>query len=183
MAKRYVVELTSTERRELQELISKGRASALRQRRARILLKADVGPEGPGWTDQQIAEAVEVTVLTVERTRRLLVEQGLDKTLEPRPRLRPTREPKLDGAKEAHLIALACSDPPKGQARWTLRLLADRFVQLGHVESLSHETVRKTLKKRSPTAPPRVLGHPPREERRIRLAHGGRVERLPPAPG
>ena len=147
MAKRYVVELTPTERKDLQELISKGRASALRQKRARILLKADAGPEGPRWTDQQIAESVEVSLRTVERTRQLLVEQGLEKTLEPRPRLRPAREPKLDGAQEAHLIALACSDPPEGQARWTLRLLADRFVQLGHVESLSHETARKTLKK------------------------------------
>ena len=161
MAKRYVVELTSTERKDLQELISKGRASAMRQRRARILLKADVGPEGPGWTDQQIAESIEVSVRTVERTRQLLVEQGLEKTLEPRPRLRPAREPKLDGAKEAHLIALACSDPPEGQARWTLRLLADRFVQLGHVEDLSHETVRKTLKKTTSNRTAKSAGSSP----------------------
>lgn len=119
----------------------------MKQRRARILLKADVGPEGPGWTDQRIADSLEVGLRTVERTRQLLVEQGLEKTLERRRRPRPPRELLLDGAKEAKLVALACGNPPEGYARWSLRLLADRFVELGHVESISHETVRQALKK------------------------------------
>ncbi len=147
MPKLYVVELTPLERKTLQDLISKGRTSAMKQRRARILLKADVGPEGPGWTDQQIADSLEVGLGSVANTRRSLVEQGLEKTLQRRRRPRPPRELLLDGAKEAQLIALACGDPPEGHARWTLRLLADRFVKLGHVETVSHETVRKTLKK------------------------------------
>lgn len=147
MAKRYIVELTSQEREALEKLISKGRTSAMKQKRARILLKADVGPEGPGWTDQQIVDSLEVGAQSVERTRRLLVEQGLEKTLERRKRPRPPSELLLDGAKDAQLIALACGAPPEGYARWTLRLLADRFVKLGHVDSISHETVRQALKK------------------------------------
>ncbi len=147
MAKRYIVELTSQERENLESLISKGRTSALKQRRARILLKADVSPEGPGWTDQRISDSLEVGLRTVERTRRQLVEQGLEKTLEHRPRPRPPQDLLLDGAKEAKLVALACGAPPEGYARWSLRLLADRFVALGHVESISHETVRQGLKK------------------------------------
>lgn len=145
--KKYIVELTAQERGDLEELISKGRISAMKQKRARILLKADASPEGPGWTDQQIAEGLEVGVQSVGRTRRLLVEQGLEKTLERRRRPSPPRELLLDGAQDAQLIAMACGSPPEGYARWTLRLLADRFVKLGHVESISHETVRQTLKK------------------------------------
>ena len=147
MAKVYIVELTTEERENLKSLISKGRTSAMKQRRARILLKADSGPDGPGWTDREIAGSLDVGLRTVERVRRLLVEQGLEKTLQRRPRSRPPREPLLDGAKEAQLIALACSTPPEGYGQWTLRLLADRFVKLEHVESISHETVRKVLKK------------------------------------
>ena len=103
---------------------------------------------GPGWPDEQIAGALDVSTSTVRRIRLLYVEEGLAVALDPRPAQR-VPAPKLDGVREAHLIALACGEAPEGRARWTLRLLAERFVALGHVESLSHETVRRTLKKTS----------------------------------
>src|SRR5947209_17532248 len=132
----------------LEEMTRTGKAAARKIAHARILLKADVAAGGPGWPDEQIAEALDVSASTVRRIRLLFVEEGLDVALTPRPAQRvPTS--KLDGAKEAHLIALTCSQPPEGQARWSLRLLAERFVALGHVEALSHETVRRTLKKAS----------------------------------
>lgn len=158
MAKRNIVELTSQERETLEGLISKGRVNAMKQKRSRILLKADISPEGPGWTDQQIADSLEVGVRSVERTRQLLVEQGLENTLERRKRPRPPSELLLDGAKDAQLIALACGGPPEGYARWTLRLLADRFVKLGYVDSISHETVRQALKKTTSSHTDRTVG-------------------------
>jgi transposase len=113
---------------------------------ARILLKADEGPSGPAWNDDQIVEALEVSRSTVERVRTRCVEEGPDAALRPRPsgqvRLR-----KLDGAQEAHLIAVACSPAPQGRKRWTLRLLADKLVELDIVDAVSYETVRRTLKK------------------------------------
>jgi len=113
-----------------------------------LLLKADVAAGGPGWPDEQIAAALDVSASTVRRIRLLFVEEGFDLALNPRPAQRayPT---KLDGAGEAHLIALTCGVPPDGHTRWSTRLLADRFVALGHVAALSHETVRRTLKKAS----------------------------------
>src|SRR5215831_11522289 len=129
MHKHYMVTLTATERDALKRLLTAGTESARKLTHARILLKADQGPEGPGWVDDAIAEAVEVSQPTVSRVRKQYVEQGLEAALNRRP---PTREyvRKLDGAQEAHLIALACAKPPTGQARWTLRLLADRLVEL-----------------------------------------------------
>jgi len=146
--KRYIVTLTAEERVMLEDLIRSGTAAARKIAHARILLKADVAADGPGWPDERIAEALDVSVSTVRRIRLLFVEEGLDLALNPRPanRVYPTR---LDGAGEAHLIALTCGAPPEGYARWSTRLLADRFVALGHVEALSHETVRRTLKKMS----------------------------------
>lgn len=148
MSKRYVVTLTPEERRELEALTRTGRAAAHAITHARILLKADAAEGGSGWTDEQIAEALDVSASTVRRLRLLFVEEGLTAALHPRPAQR-TPVLKLDGAKEAHLIALACGEPPDGRARWSLRLLAERFVALGHMETLSHETVRRTLKKTS----------------------------------
>ena len=146
--KKYVVRLDPGEREGLAELVATGRAAARTLTRARILLKADVGPDGPGWPDAQIAAALDIGTATVERARARLVTEGLGAALRPR---RPTapRRRKLDGAAEAHLVALACSDPPAGRARWTLRLLAEELVELDVVEAISPETVRQTLKKTS----------------------------------
>jgi len=148
MSKRYIVTLAAEERRELEELTRRGKAAARAIAHARILLKADVAEGGPGWPDEQIAGALDVSTSTVRRLRLLFVEEGLAAALHPRPAHRVPAH-KLDGAGEAHLIALACGEAPAGRARWTLRLLAERFVALGHVEALSHETVRRTLKKTS----------------------------------
>jgi transposase len=146
MAKRYVVSLTSGERSTLEKLAKTGRTSARRQVHARILLKADISAEGPGWTDRQICEALEVSSSCVERVRKRLVEDGLEAALSRRPSSGPSRR-RLDGEQEARLVALACSTPPQGYGAWTLRLLADQMVALEYVESISYETVRRTLKK------------------------------------
>ncbi len=146
MNKRYVVRLAPEERAELLDLIAAGKAAARTQAHARILLKADQGADGPGWTDERIAEAVDVHRATVERVRERLVTAGLDAALRPRRSAAP-RPRKLDGVAEAHLIALACSEPPAGRARWTLRLLADGLVALDAVEAIAPETVRAALKK------------------------------------
>jgi transposase len=145
--KRYRVTLTDEERQELQALIAAGKAAARKLTHARILLKADASPGGPAWIDQRIVEALEVGVATVERVRQRFVEEGLEAALSRKPQQRPRRQPKLDGRAEARLIALACSAPPDGRKQWTLRLLADRLVELEIVEAVSDETVRRVLKK------------------------------------
>jgi transposase len=144
--KKYRVTLTAEERQDLQGLINKGKAAARTITRARILLKADASDGGPAWTDERIRDALDVGLVTVYRIRQSFVEDGLQLTLRPRKTNREY-DRKLDGEQEAHLIALACSAPPLGRARWTLRLLAERFVDLRHVEEISPETVRQTLKK------------------------------------
>jgi len=143
---KYVVRLTMEERRTLESLVAEGRAAADRLLRARMLLKADVGQGGPGWSDEKIAEAFEVGLSTIHRLRQRLVEDGFEAALVRKPRSRH-RAPKLDGEKEARLVALACSAPPEGRARWTLQLLADKLVELEVVESISDEAVRQRLKK------------------------------------
>ena len=148
MAKRCRVTLEAEERERLRRLISAGKGAARRLTHARILLQADEAEGGPAWADRAIAEALSVSVPTVERVRQRFVEGGLEAALNPRPSRRLYRR-KLDGAGEAHLVALTCSAPPDGHERWTLRLLAGRMVALGHVASLSHETVREALKKTS----------------------------------
>ncbi len=144
--KKHHIRLSPEERKKLELILAKGKASAHRQRHARILLLADANAAHGGWNDAQIAEATHTSVPTVERVRRMCVEHGLEHALE---RKDPDRvyERKLDGKAEAQLIALCCGDPPAGQARWTLRLLAGRLVELEIVDSISHETVRQTLKK------------------------------------
>lgn len=151
---KYIVTLTAEERHELSGLISTGKGAARRLAHARILLKADQGPDGPGWTDDAIAVAVEGSRPTVERVRKRFVEEGLEAALDPRPPRREYRR-RLDGEQEAHLVALVCSRPPAGQVRWSLRLLADRLVELAIVDAIAHETVRQVLKKTSssPGAP------------------------------
>jgi transposase len=145
MLKKYHVRLDEAERAFLTDLVTIGTAAARTLTHARILLKADVGPDGPGWTDARISEALEVSVATIERVREALVELGLDAALwRRRP---PARPRKLDGAAEAQLIAVACSAPPAGRTRWTLRLLADKLIALEVVDTICPETVRLTLKK------------------------------------
>jgi len=143
--KKYKVTLTAAERQELSQLIASGKAAAQKLTHARILLKADAGPGGPAWTDQRIAQALEVNVTTVQR----FVEQGVEAALVRKKQDHPSRPPKLDGAAEARLIALACSAPPEGRKAWTLQLLADKLVELEVVDSVSYETVRQVLKKTS----------------------------------
>jgi transposase len=146
MAKKYVVRLSADERTLLTDLITAGKAAARAQTHARILLKADQGPDGPGWIDAEIATALEVGERTVERVREAWVMEGLEPALYPRP-ARAHRPRRLDGEQEAHLIALACSDPPAGKKRWSLRLLANQLVELEIVDRIAPETVRTTLKK------------------------------------
>jgi transposase len=146
MKKKYPVNLSETQRDDLKRLIASGTAPARKLTHARILLKADEGPEGDGWVDERIAEAVESSQPTVSRIRRQYFEEGLDAALNRRPPKRQYHR-KLDGEQEARLVALACSEPPGGRARWSLRLLADKLVELEVVEDISHQTVRRTLKK------------------------------------
>jgi transposase len=146
--KKYIVRLTPDERDQLLPMVRGGKAAARALLHARILLKADQDQEAAAWSDEAISEALEVHATTVARVRQRFVEQGLDAALRPQPTTRPY-ERKLDGAAEAHLIALACGPAPEGRAQWTLRLLADKLVELEHVGSVSHETVRRTLKKTS----------------------------------
>lgn len=148
MYKRYVVRLSDEQRKQIETLVRRGRAHARSLLYARILLKTDASERGPAWTDERISEALETSTDTVARQRRRFVEDGLEVALMPKKPGRPRRRV-LDGRAEAHLVALACSEAPEGRASWTLRLLADRMVELGHVEGVSRETVRRTLKKTS----------------------------------
>jgi len=145
--KKYRVTLTAAERESLTALISAGKAAAKKLARARVLLKADQAEGGPAWPDERIAEAVEVSVATVERVRQRFVERGLDAAMDRKKQDRPSRPRALDGRGEARLIALACSAPPRGRKAWTLKLLADRLVELEVVDAISDETVRQVLKK------------------------------------
>ena len=148
--KRYRVTLEGQEREELKSLIAKGKAAARKLTHARILLQADEAEGGAGQRDQAIAHSLNVDVRTVERVRQRFVEQGVERVLVPAVSQRIYQR-KLDGKQEAHLIALACSKPPRGKKHWTMRLLADQMVELKHVDSLSHETVRQVLKKTRPS--------------------------------
>jgi len=145
--KKYKVTLTADERQQLSSLIATGKAAARKLAHARVLLHADAAPGGPAWTDERIAEAVAVGRATVERVRQRFVEHGLEAALGRKPQDRPSRPRKLDGRAEARLIALACSAPPPGRKEWTMRLLADKLVQLEVVDTICDETVRQALKK------------------------------------
>jgi transposase len=145
--KKYRVTLTAEERAELGRLLSRGKSDVRKLKHAQVLLKADEAASGPGWPDARIAEAVGAGLATVERLRQRFVEEGLEAALSPYRVGQRLHQRRLDGAQEAQLIALACSAPPDGQGRWSLRLLARRLVELGHTDAVSHETVRQTLKK------------------------------------
>ncbi len=145
MNKKYIVRLTDTERGLLDGLVNTGTGAARTLTHARILLKADCGPDGPAWTDTMISAALDVSIPTIERVRRTLVLDGFDAALQRKPQ--PPRPRKLDGHQEAQLIALTCSPAPEGHTRWTLRLLADTLVELTDLDGLAPETVRQILKK------------------------------------
>ena len=146
MAKKYRVTLTADECSMLTSMINAGTAPARTLTHARILLKADEAPGGPAWTDEVIRDALDVGLSTIARVRERFVEESIEAALQRRSPSR-TRERLLDGSQEAHLLALTCSPPPAGQERWSLRLLADKLVELEYVAQVSHETVRQTLKK------------------------------------
>lgn len=146
MKRKYIIRLTAKERQALEDLVQKGKTAAYRRTHAQILLWADEGNHGPGLLDSEVADRVGVNERTVSRLRQRCVEEGLDAALERKARVREKARV-LDGDGEAHLVALMCSEPPAGQSRWTLHLLGDRLVELGIVESISHEAVRQVLKK------------------------------------
>ena len=145
--KRYIVDLTYEEREQLLAFISKGRASARSLLKARILLKADTGAQGEGWTDVRIAGALETNTTMIERVRATFVTQGLEAALARKKRQTPPIEPIFDGEAQAKLIALACSEPPEGYAHWSIRLLAEKVVERKIVEKAHFNTVGRALKK------------------------------------
>ncbi|MCI0600397.1 MAG: helix-turn-helix domain-containing protein [Beijerinckiaceae bacterium] len=147
IVKKYVVRLSDAEREQLETLIRKGKSPAQRLMKARILLKADVSEAGEGWSDSRIIEALETSASMVYRVRKQLVEEGLDAVLSRKPRAAPSVPRIFDGETEAKLIALACSEPPAGRARWTLRLLESKVVELNIVARASDSTIGRTLKK------------------------------------
>lgn len=150
--------LTPDERQRLTDLVSAGKRSALTITRARVLLKADQADGGPAWPDNRIAQALDCGLRTIERIRQRFVERGLDQALGRKPQDRPSRERTFDGAAEARLIALACSPPPDGRVRWTMKLLADKWVEREVFDSVSDETVRRLLKKTNSSRTARSSG-------------------------
>jgi transposase len=144
--KKYIVDLTDSERAFLEQLTTKGKIAAYKMNHARILLLADINTQVGGWTDLKISEALNVGQATIERVRQRFVEEGIESALGRREQ-KNRRSKIIDGEKEAYLIALACSKTPMGQASWTLQMLADKMIELQYVEKVSRETIRKTLKK------------------------------------
>ena len=145
MNKKYIVRLSAKERRTLQEVVRKFQGSSQKVRRAQVLLKADVA--GPAWTDERIAEAFGCRIRTVEKLRERLVTEGFEQTLDGKRREKPAMPKLLNGKQEAQVIALRLGSPPKGYANWSLRLLARKLVELEIVPAISHESVRRALKK------------------------------------
>jgi transposase len=171
--KKYVVRLSEEERERLSTLIHAGKHPARQLTKARILLKADASEAGQGWSDSQIASALDTSIDTVARTRQQLAEEGFEAVLVRKHSPRSARERIFDGAAEAKLIALACSAPPKGRKRWTLQLLEEHVVTLDIVERASDNTIGRTLKKHAQAPPAKAMGHPAGCQRRFRSQHGG----------
>jgi len=176
--KKYVVRLTTEERERLEALVRVGKSPAQLLTRARVLLKADVSEAGEGWSDSAIAAALDTSVNNVSRTRQQLVEEGFEATLKRKYNPNSARPRIFDGAAEAKLIALTCSPAPEGFARWSLRLLEEKVVELNIVEKASDNTIGRTLKKRSQTPPQTAVGDPARRQRRLRRRHGRRAGNL-----
>jgi hypothetical protein len=168
--KRYVVRLSGEERERLEALIRKGKSPAQRLLKARILLKADVSEAGEGWSDSRIIKALETSASMVYRVRKQLVEEGFEAVLSRKQRATPAVARIFDGEREAKLIALACSKPPKGRARWTLRLLENKVVELQIVDRASDGTIGRTLKKHSQAPSATMLGHSAQGQRSVRRA-------------
>lgn len=167
------MKLRDDERERLNTLIHTGKHRAGQLVKARILLKADASEAGDGWSDSEIAAALDTSVATVARTRQQLVEEGFESVLTRKHSPASARLRIFDGASEAKLIALACSDPPKGRVRWTLRLLESAIVELNIVDRASDNTIGRTLKKPSQAPPSKAMGDPTRRQRRLRSCHGG----------
>lgn len=179
--KKYRVTLTTAERDEFAVLLARGKVDVRKLKHAQVLLRADASEDGPAWPDVRIAEAFGVGVATVERLRQRFVEEGLAAALSPYRGGKRVYARKLDGAQEAHLIALACSTPPEGRGRWTLRLLASRMAELQYTNAVSHETVRRALKKERPQATPAAdVVHPAQAVGRVRFPYGRRAGGLLP---
>jgi hypothetical protein len=178
LVKKYVVRLGDDEREQLAALIRKGSSPAHRLLKARILLKADVSEAGEGWSDNQIIDALATSASMVYRVRKQLVEEGFESVLSRKPRAAPAVPRIFDGEKEAKLIALACSEPPKGRARWTLRLLENKVVELNIVDRASDSTIGRTLKKHSQAASETAMGHSAEGQQRVRGGHGRRAGRI-----
>jgi Homeodomain-like domain len=179
--KKYVVKLSDAEREQLNTLIRSGKHRARQLVRARILLKADASEAGESWSDSRIAGALETTVNTVARTRQRLVEEGFEAALTHKHSPASARPRIFDGAAEAKLIALACSKPPKGRARWTLKLLETAVVELNIVDRASDNTIGRTLKKHAQASPAKAVGYPAGCQRSLRSRHGGCAGSLPEA--
>ena len=179
--KKYVVTLSNDERERLNALIHMGKHPARQLTKARILLKADVSEAGEGWSDSQIAEALDTSIDTVARTRQQLVEEGFEAVLVRKHSPASARPRIFDGATEAKLIALACSEPPKGRKRWTLQLLEEAVVELNIVDRASDNTIGRTLKKTFSTASAKAMGHPAGCQCSVRSQHGRCAGGLSPA--
>jgi hypothetical protein len=176
--KKYVVRLSGEERAQLEGLIGKGKGPAQRLLKARILLKADVSEPGEVWSVGLIIDALDASTSMIYRVRRQLVEEGVAAVLSRKQRATPAVTPIFDGEKEARLIALACSKPPQGYARWSLRLLEDKVVELAIVARASDSTICRVLKKHSQAPPPAAMGDPAESQQRLRRRHGRRARRL-----
>jgi hypothetical protein len=179
--KKYVVKLSDEERERLNGLIKKGKHPARQLLKARILLKADASDAGEAWSDSQIAAALETSVATVARARQRLVEEGVDAVLTCKHSPASARKRIFDGESEAKLIALTCSAPPEGRARWTLRLLEETVVELNIVDRVSDNTIGRTLKKYPQAPPAGAMGHSAGRQRRVRSRHGRCAGSLPKA--
>ena len=179
--KKYVVRLSAEEREQLEAMIGAGKHPARLLTKARILLKADVSEAGEGWSDSAISAALDASINNIARTRQRLVEEGFDAALNRKYNPNSARPRIFEGAAEAKLIALACSAAPEGFARWSLRLLEERVVELNIVEKASDNTIGRTLKKRPQTSPQSAMGDPAGRQRRLRRGHGRRAGNLPEA--
>jgi transposase len=157
MPKKYIVDLSTTERQSLFKLTTTGKHAAYKRNHAHILLLADINQAEGGWVARQISKALGISISTRERVRQRFVEEGIDAALSYR-QGRGRKQKRLDGDSEAHLIAIASSEAPQGRERWTLPMLADQMVELNYVESLSHETVRQTLKKMKSNLGKKIAG-------------------------
>jgi len=179
--KKYVVKLSAEERERLEGLVRAGKSSAQMLTRARILLKADISDAGEGWSDSAISAALDTSINNVARIRQQLVEEGFEATLRRKYNPNSARPRIFDGAAEAKLIALTCSPAPEGFARWSLRLLEEKVVELNIVDKASDNTIGRTLKKCAQTTSQSAMGDPARRQRRLRRSDGGCAGNLPEA--